>query len=346
MHTTHTWTANAQRPISNEVTSEFQSGKAQATVGLAAIENLSMEIHQLRYFVAVANEGSFSRAAAKVRVAQPSLSQQIRKLEAEVGQPLFDRLPRSVVLTEAGRCLIDYARQILASIGDARRCVDELKGEVAGGLAVGAIPTIAPYVLPELIGKFQKHYPAVTLEIVEDVTDGITRRVEAGELDVALASTCQQSPTLRREPLGNEPLLALVPKGHPLAKKPLVTLDDLKSQRFLLLHEMHCLSQQVNHLLAARRLRPEIALAGSQLGTIANMVAAEIGVSIVPQMMVKHQATPGCVSLPFAPPVPERELNLLYNPLRFQSKAAATFRREAATALSSQDSSIARNAKQ
>ena len=305
-----------------------------------------MEIHQLRYFVAVADEGSFSRAAAKVRVAQPSLSQQIRKLEAEVGQPLFDRLPRSVVLTEAGRCFIDYARQILASIGDARRCVDELKDEVAGRLAVGAIPTIAPYVLPELVVTFQKHYPEVTLEIVEDVTDGITRRVEAGELDVALASTCQQSPTLRRESLGNEPLLALVPEGHPLAKKTLVELDDLKSQRFLLLHEMHCLSQQVHHLLESRRLRPEIALAGSQLSTIANMVAAEIGVSIVPQMMVNHQATPGCVSLPFAPPVPERELNVLYNPLRFQSKAAAAFRQEATAALSPKNSSIARDANQ
>src|SRR6266508_4880837 len=79
-------------------------------------------------------------------------------------------------------------------------------------------------------------------------------------------------------------------------------------QRFLLLHEMHCLSQQVNHLLESRRLRPEVALAGSQLSTIANMVAASIGVSIVPQLMVKHYATPGCVSLPFAPPVPEREL--------------------------------------
>jgi LysR family hydrogen peroxide-inducible transcriptional activator len=303
-----------------------------------------MEIHQLRYFVAVAEEGSFSRAAAKVRVAQPSLSQQIRKLEAEVGQPLFDRLPRSVVLTEAGRCLIDYARQILTSIGDARRCVDELKDEVSGRLAVGAIPTIAPYVLPDLVGKFQNHYPEVTLEIVEDVTKGITRRVEAGELDVALASTCQQTPTLRRESLGNEPLLALAPQGHPLAKKTLVGLDDLKSQRFLLLHEMHCLSQQVHHLLEVRRLRPEIALAGSQLGTIANMVAAGIGVSIVPQMMVKHQAIPGCVSLPFAPPVPERELNLLYNPLRFQSKAAAAFRREAAAAFSPPDASIAHNA--
>jgi LysR family transcriptional regulator, hydrogen peroxide-inducible genes activator len=304
-----------------------------------------MEIHQLRYFVAVAEEGSFSRAAAKVRVAQPSLSQQIRKLEGEVGQPLFDRLPRSVVLTEAGRCLIDYARQILASIGDARRCVDELKGEVAGKVAVGAIPTMAPYVLPELVVTFQEHYSDVTLEIVEDVTEGITRRIDAGELDVALASTCRPSPTLRREYLGTEPLLVLVPKAHPLAKKDFVEFDDLKSLRFLLLHEMHCLSQQVNRLLESRRLRPEIALAGSQLNTIANMVAASIGVSIVPQMMVKHHATPGCVSLPFAPPVPERELNLLYNPLRFQSKAAAAFRREAAAALSGNGSSLARDAK-
>ena len=303
-----------------------------------------MEFHQLRYFVAVAEEGSFSRAAAKVRVAQPSLSQQIRKLEAEVGQPLFDRLPRSVVLTEAGRCLIEYARQILASVGDAQRCVDELKADVSGKLAVGAIPTIAPYVLPELVVTFHKHYPDVTLDIVEDVTERISRRVEAGELDVALASTCQQTPTLQRESIGSEPLLALVPEGDPLAKQTVITLDDLKSQRFLLLHEMHCLSQQVHHLLESRRLRPEIALAGSQLTTIANMVAADIGVSIVPQMMVKHHATPGCVSLPFAPPVPEREINVLYNPLRFQSKAAAAFREEAAAAFSADNSSVTREA--
>ena len=188
-----------------------------------------------------------------------------------------------------------------------------------------------------------KHYPDVILEIVEDVTDGITRRIEAGELDVALASTCRPGPTLRRESVGTEPLLLLVPESHPLAKKTMVEFDDLKSQRFLLLHEMHCLSQQVHHLLESRRLRPEIALAGSQLNTIANMVAAGIGVSIVPQMMVKHHGTPGCVSLPFAPPVPERELNFLYNPLRFQSKAAAAFRTEAAAALRPQDPSITKH---
>ena len=145
--------------------------------------------------------------------------------------------------------------------------------------------------------------------------------------------------------MGNEPLLLLVPERHPLAEKTQVEFDELKSQRFLLLHEMHCLSQQVHHLLESRRLRPEIALAGSQLTTIAHMVAAGIGVSIVPQMMVKHQETPGCVSLPFAPPVPERELNFLHNPLRFQSKAAAAFRSEAAALLSGDDSSPADDTK-
>src|SRR5207237_8602009 len=109
-----------------------------------------MEIHQLRYFVAVADEGNFSRAAEKVRVAQPSLSQQIQKLEAEVGQSLFDRLSRTVVLTEAGRCLLEFARKILASVADAGRCVDELQGEAIGRLGGGAVPTIAPYVLRTL----------------------------------------------------------------------------------------------------------------------------------------------------------------------------------------------------
>ena len=289
-----------------------------------------MEIHQLRYFVAVADEGSFSRAAAKVRVAQPSLSQQIQKLETEVGQPLFDRLPRSVVLTEAGVCFVDYARQILSSINDARRCVEELKGTVAGRLAIGAIPTIAPFILPKLIRQFQKSYPQVKLEIVEDVTDGVAHRVEKGELDAAIASTCDQAPSLKVHRLGKEPLLALVPKGHSLASKTQVKWEDLKTDRFLVLHDMHCLSRQVNELLAARRLRPELALAGSQLGTIANLVAAGIGISIVPEMMIKQQATPGCVSLQFVAPVPERELTMLYNPLRYETKAASAFREELA----------------
>jgi LysR family hydrogen peroxide-inducible transcriptional activator len=294
-----------------------------------------MEIHQLRYFVAVADEGSFSRAAAREHVAQPSLSQQIQKLEAEMDQRLFDRLPRSVVVTEAGKCLLEYARRILAEIADARRCVDELKREVAGQLAVGAIPTIAPYVLPALIGKFQHRYPKVTLEIFEDTTERLVRRLEDGELDIAFVSTCDESPALERHSLGKEALLILLPKGHQLAKKKKIKWNDLKSQKFLLLHELHCLSAQIYQFLVDHHLRPELAVRGAQLGTIARMVAAGMGVSLVPQMMIDTEPATGCVALPFAPPVPVRELNVVRNPLRFQSKAAAAFQQEAAAAFSS-----------
>jgi LysR family hydrogen peroxide-inducible transcriptional activator len=291
-----------------------------------------MEIHQLRYFVAVAEEGSFSRAAAREHVAQPSLSQQIQKLEAEMGERLFDRLPRAVVVTEAGNCLLEHARKILAEIADARHCVDELKHEVVGRLAMGAIPTIAPYVLPALIGKFQQRYPKVTLEVFEDTTERLVQRLEDGQLDIALVSTCDESPALERHSLGKEALLILLPKEHRLAKKKKVKWSDLKSQKFLLLQEMHCLSTQVHQFLAAHHLRPELAVRGAQLGTIAQMVAAGLGVTLVPQMMIETELAAGCVGLPFAPPVPLREVNLVRNPLRLESKATAAFREEAAAA--------------
>ena len=293
-----------------------------------------MEIHQLRYFVAVAEEGSFSRAAAREHVAQPSLSQQIQKLEAELDQRLFDRLSRTVVVTEAGKCLLEYARKILVEIAEARRCLDDLKRDVAGRLTIGAIPTMAPYVLPKLIGKFQTSYPKVELEILEDTTESLALRLEDGTLDIAIMSTCEQSPALEPHLLGEEALLVLLPKQHRLAKKKNISWSDLKSEKFLLLHEVHCLSAQVCQLLAAHNLRPELALRGAQLATIAQMVATGMGVSFVPQMMVEHQLPSGCVALPLTPPAPIRELNLLRNPLRLETRAAAAFHQQAGATLS------------
>ena len=291
-----------------------------------------MEIHQLRYFAAVADEGSFSRAAAREHVAQPSLSQQIQKLEAELGEKLFDRLPKSVVLTEAGSCLREFARKILINIADARRCVDDLKRDITGRLVVGAIPTISPYVLPDLIAKFQQRHPKVVVEILEDTTESLALRLEDGTLDAAIMSNCDESLTLQRHSLGKEELLLLLPAGHRLAKKKKIKWSDLKSQKFLILQEMHCLSTQVHELLASHQLQPEPAVRGAQLATITQMVAADMGVTLVPKMMIERELASGCLALPFAPPIPVRELNLLRNPLRLESKAAAAFRREAADA--------------
>ncbi len=291
-----------------------------------------MEIHQLRYFVAVAEEGNFSYAADREHVSQPSLSQQIQKLEAELGQQLFDRLPRSVVLTEPGRHLLEYARQILTDIADARRSVGALDGEVAGRLSVGAIPSISLYLLPRLIAGFERAYPKVTFELFEDTTAKLAERLEEGTVDVVLASSGDERPTLAQHSLGKEPLLMLLPEKHRLARKKTIAWSDLASEKFLLLHEIHSLSITVRRLLAANHLKPEVVLQGAQLATIAAMVAAGLGVTVVPEMMVHTDFVKGCVAVPFARPVPTRELILLRNPLRFESKAAAAFREEAATA--------------
>jgi LysR family hydrogen peroxide-inducible transcriptional activator len=236
------------------------------------------------------------------------------------------------VLTEAGRRLLEYARQILTGIADARRSVGELEREVGGRLAVGAVPSIALYVLPRLIRQFQQRYPKVTFELFEDTTDKLAQRLEDGTLEVVLASSGDEPPNLERHSLGEEPLLMLLPEKHPLAPKKAIKWSDLADEKFLLLHEVHSLSQKVRQLLAANRLDPEVVLQGAQLVTIASMVAAGLGVTVIPQMMSKSEFIRGCVAVPFARPVPMRELSLLRNPLRFESKAAAAFREEAAAA--------------
>jgi LysR family hydrogen peroxide-inducible transcriptional activator len=181
-----------------------------------------MELHQLEYLLAVAEEGSVTRAAAKLMLAQPSLSQQLRKLEHEVGQPLFDRLPRGVVLTEAGRRLVEHARRILAGVQDARRHVADARSGVEGPLIVGAIPTMAPFVIPRLAAAFLGDFSDVELALVEDVTHGLVERLERAEIDLALASSVEASRRVLVERVSTEPLWLLLPAGHRLAGRPAI----------------------------------------------------------------------------------------------------------------------------
>src|SRR5258708_5069693 len=147
-----------------------------------------MEMHQLRYFVAVAHASSFSRAAEACFVSQPSLSQQIAKLEAELGHRLLDRLGRRVQLTDAGRQLLDSAQAILATVEDAKRRLKD-DGTLAGcRLLLGAIPTIAPYLLPTILQRFDKRHPGVEMTIHEDVTHNLIAAVISGELDLAVVA--------------------------------------------------------------------------------------------------------------------------------------------------------------
>ena len=141
-----------------------------------------MEIHQLEYFIAIVETGSFSRAAERCNVAQPSLSQQIKKLETEIGHLLFDRLGRKVVLTDAGKMLIPKARTILEEIQGIKRGIHSDIQVGQGSLAVGFIPTVSPFVLPNVIRRFGQEFPDASLEVHEDLTDEIVRKIVAAEV--------------------------------------------------------------------------------------------------------------------------------------------------------------------
>src|SRR5918993_413142 len=208
-----------------------------------------MELHQLEYLLAVAEEGSFSKAARRLGVAQPSLSQQVKKLEDALGHRLLDRLPKGVVPTEAGRQLLEHARRVLAEIADARRRIGDTPGHVTGSLAVGAIPTIAPFLLPNVLRRFAARWPEVKLSVVEDVTDRLLGAVERGELDVAVMSSADVPATVHCEKIGTEPLRLMLPAAHPLARKAGakrgIAWSAVAGERVLVLQEMHCLAGQV-----------------------------------------------------------------------------------------------------
>jgi LysR family hydrogen peroxide-inducible transcriptional activator len=284
-----------------------------------------MEVHQLEYLVAVAEEGGFTRAAERLLVAQPSLSQQIKKLEREIGQPLFDRLPRGVVLTEAGHVLLDHARRVLRVLSDARQRVRETGDRATGALTVGAIPTIAPFLLPRVVQAFRRCCPEVQLSLTEDVTHRLLESVGRGELDVAVISSAADVGTVHVERIGSEPLYLLAPAAHPLGRRKTVRWADLNGEPFLVLHDMHCLTGQVLQSCQPQGVKLSVAARGAQLATLAAMVSSGLGVAIVPEMFRVADRASDRVCVPFREAAPWRDLCLAWSVLRYRTNAARAF---------------------
>lgn len=252
-----------------------------------------MEIHQLRYFVATAEAGSVSRAAMRCHVAQPSLSQQLRRLEATLGTELFDRQARGVVLTDAGRALLPRARRILAEVHDVETNLERDVDEGRGILTVGAIPTMAPYLMPPALGKLRQELPACEIVLREDFTDALVEALLDNQLDCAITSLPIDHELLRAEELGREDLLVVVPEGSPIGEEGSVSLAELRDQPLIRLEEMHCLSQQVEQFCNAKRLASHVVCRTTQLETILAFVTFGVGLSIVPEMAAASDPTIG-----------------------------------------------------
>jgi LysR family transcriptional regulator, hydrogen peroxide-inducible genes activator len=278
-----------------------------------------MELHQLRYFCAVARAGNFTRAAEEQHVAQPSLSQQIRKLEDELGAQLFDRFPRFARLTDFGKAFLPKAGEILRQVGQARTEIQEMSQAEVGSIIVGAIPTIAPYFLGPALARFARSHPAVSIRVVEEITPILLEWLHTGRVDLVVLALPVRRAELVSHELFREPLFAALPEGHRLAARTSLALSEIRDDPFLLLKEGHCFRE--NALSACRRSRvnPKIVFESGQFSTIISMVATGMGVSVVPAMAVRRQ--PGCKFVRISDQRAVRVVGLVELKHRFKTRA-------------------------
>lgn len=257
-----------------------------------------MELHQLRYFCAVAETNSFSRAAEQSHVSQPSLSQQIMKLEDELGARLIDRLGRSVRLTELGKTFLPRARAVLRELEAAKGDVVEQRESVGGTITVGVIPTVAPYLLPAQLSSFSRKFPQAQLTVVEEITPILLERLRAGSIDVAILALPIRGHEFESFPLLTERLFAALPKKHKLAKRRSLALKDLRAEPFLLLRDGHCFRDTTIAACDRARLHPQIIFESGQFSSLLAMVGTGMGISIVPAMAIEKGLS--CCYVPIA----------------------------------------------
>jgi DNA-binding transcriptional LysR family regulator len=261
-----------------------------------------MQLHQLAYFVAVADERHFTRAAKTVHVAQPSLSKQIAALEAELGGALFSRARGNISLTVAGEALLPLAQRILADVDASRTAVRELLGLQQGRVRLGATPSLSTVLVPDVLRRFHDRYPGVQLVLDEGGSRDLIAKLAQGALDLALIILPLQTndPALRTIPLLNEPLVAAVPPAHPLASKAALTITDLRDVPLVMFREGYDLRAVT--LAACRKagFEPTFAVEGGEMDAVLKMVQAGLGVAIVPTMVVA--GTPNLHVVPFSRP--------------------------------------------
>jgi LysR family hydrogen peroxide-inducible transcriptional activator len=277
-----------------------------------------MELHQLRYFVAVADLGNFTRAAEQCFVAQPSLSQQIIKLEKELGGPLLDRGGRSIRLTDAGRRFYEHASQILATVEEARHDLSETAG--VGQVNVGAIPTIAPYILPGVLKRFHRLFPKAEVTLFENLTEYTIKSCLEGETDLGLLALPVQNDQLYVEPLFTEELLMALPKGHRLSKMRKLALADFAEEPFVLLSEAHCLGEQIVSFCKQQSCLPTVSCHSAQLLTVQEMVGLGHGVSLIPEMAIRGDKSKSRVYRSLSGTKPARTIAMIWKKNRYQSQ--------------------------
>lgn len=283
-----------------------------------------MTLTELRYVVTLAREKHFGRAAERCHVSQPTLSVAVKKLEDELGVPLFERSKSSIRVTETGQRIIEQAQRVLDQVGVIRDMAQDGKNQLNSPLKVGAIYTIGPYLFPHLLPELRRAAPQMPLYIEENYTANLRQKLRHSELDAIIIALPFDEPEVVTLPLYDEPFVVLLPAGHPLARHESLTAEQLSKEQLLLLGPGHCFRDQVlescpplveavtRHADASNS--PALVTEGSSLETIRHMVASGLGITVLPlsaATAMQYQEDILAVR-PFAPPVPFRTVALAW----------------------------------
>ncbi|HEU0120114.1 MAG TPA: LysR substrate-binding domain-containing protein [Bryobacteraceae bacterium] len=280
------------------------------------------DLRQLEYFCALARTGSFTKAADELGIAQPTLSEQIAKLEKGLGAPLFERLNRRIELTPLGQAILGKAQALLEDAAALPEYFERVQEGVRGPLRVGAIPTILPYYLAPLLKEFTERFPDVDLHVREGTTAELVEQVLEGMIDLAVLSLPVEAGGLVMRELFRDPLYLAVPDGHPLTASPKVQLRRVSEERLLILKDGHCLRDETLAVCDQARARFSGQFEADQVLTIFELIRAGFGVSIVPQMA--RGLSHGCRLLEIEPKA-SRRIGYIRLELRYLSKALEAF---------------------
>lgn len=256
----------------------------------------------MRYFLALTQELNFQRAARRVSITQPTLSQQIKKLEDELGSPLFERTPHEVRLTKAGKKFLPYAQTAVDTLKEALNEMQEGSGEISGTVNLGMIPTICPYLVPGILGNLKKNHPKIKISLYEETTSSLIEKLKQGRLDMGILSLPIHEKGLVEKKLVDEEYLLAVPTRHPLVQKSSVQRKDIEREKILTLQEGHCFSQQALDYCKLSRTDEQIVFQGSSLASVLKLTALGEGITFVPKMAADKKLYPELKFLPFSPP--------------------------------------------
>lgn len=271
-------------------------------------------LRQFQYLVAVSDTLSFRRAAERCHVSQPTLSDQIRELEAKLKVQLIERSRRKVVMTQIGREIAERARRVLRDVQDIGELAERGRHILEGTLRLGVLPSLGPYLLPLVLPYLRQRYPDLTLYLREDTADGLLQRLDDGELDLLMFSIPVKREGFSVAELFREPLWLALPKDHPLSVKDRLEAADLKGLTVLVLETGHSLHATVLALCRDHGAKPLLDFATTSLDTLRQMAAMGVGATFLPALYVRAEAMqdPALAVIPFAEPSPSRDIGLVW----------------------------------